>query len=169
MTTTDDPAGEPSPGRYERYRRQIEDPSTREALLLQVRGTVQGLRSAYLVHLGAAILAIVALVIIAPGGFLETWRAPLIAGLLLLDLMALGGLRSAPIHPSRWILPVMALDLVLALGLTTLSAVHGEFSIAWLLLLVFPLMLVVHRRDARDIAALLAEHAAWRKTQAPEA
>lgn len=159
MSTADDDA----PGRYERYRQQIDDPATREALLLQVRGTVQGLRSAYLVHLVAAVLAIVALVLVAPGGFLATWRDPLIAGLLLTDLIALGGLRSVIVHPARWIWPLLALDLVLVLGLTVLSAVHDDFSIAWLLLLVFPLMLFVHRRDARDIAALLAEHAAWRE------
>ena len=87
----------------------------------------------------------------------------MIAGLLLVDLMALGGVRSVRVHPARWILPLLLLDLVIALGLTALSAVHGEFSVAWLLLLLFPLMLFVHRKDARDIAALLAEHAAWCK------
>ncbi len=163
MSTTDDEPQASAPGEYSRYRQQIEDPATREALLLQVRGTVQGLRSAYLTHLLGAILGIVAIVLLKPGGFLATWRDPLIAGLLLVDLMALGGVRGARVHPARWILPLLLLDLVIALGLTALSAVHGEFSVAWLLLLLFPLMLFVHRKDARDIAALLAEHAAWRK------
>ncbi len=167
MTKTDDSAASPEPGQYDRYRQQIDDPSTREALLRQVRGTVQGLGSAYVVHLVSAILGIVALVLIAPGGFLKAWRDPLIAGLLLTDLVAYGGLRSVSVRPARWLLPLLVLDLVIVLGLTTLSAIHGEFSIAWLLLLVFPLMLFVHRKDARDIAALLAEHAAWRRSQPP--
>lgn len=169
MNKPDDSAATPAPGQYARYRQQIQDPSTREALLRQVRGTVQGLGSAYLVHLIAAILGILALVLIAPGGFLQTWRDPLIAGLLLADLVAYGGLRSVSIHPARWVYPLLVLDLVIVGGLVALSAIHGEFSIAWLLLLVFPLMLFVHRKDARDIAALLAEHAAWRKQNAPEA
>jgi hypothetical protein len=166
VTKTDDSAASPEAGQYDRYRQQIDDPSTREALLRQVRGTVQGLGSAYLVHLVGAILGIVALVLIAPGGFLQTWRDPLIAGLLLTDLVAYGGLRSVAVRPARWLLPLLVLDLVIVLGLTLLSAINGEFSIAWLLLLVFPLMLFVHRKDARDIAALLAEHAAWRKQNA---
>lgn len=160
----DAPGGEP--GRYERYRQQIDDPTTRDALLLQVRGTVQGLRSAYALHLLGAILAIAAILVLSPGGFLATWRAPLIAGLLLVDLTALGGFRSVTTHPRRWILPLVVLDLVIVLGLTGLSAAHGTFSLAWLLLLLFPVMLVVNHRDARDIAALLAEHAAWRHRNA---
>jgi len=158
----DESAG-PEPGRYERYRQQIDDPATRDALLLQVRGTVQGLRLSYAIHLLGAMLGIAALIVLAPGGFLGTWRDPLIAGLLLVDLMALGGARSATVHPRRWLLPLAVLDLVLVLGLTVLSAVYDEFSIAWLVLLLFPLMLLVHRKDARDIADLLAEHAAWRR------
>jgi len=143
----------------------IDSPTTRDALLLQVRGTVQGLRSAYLLHLLGAMLALAALVVIDPGGFLATWRNALYAGLLLDDLMALGGLCSVTRHPARWILPLLALDLVLVLGLTTLSAIDGSFSLAWLLLLVFPVMLLVHRRDARDIAPLLAEHARWHENE----
>ena len=151
------------PGRYARYRQQIQDPATRDALLLQVRGTVRGLQAASALHLMGAVLALAAILVISPGGFLATWRAPLIAALVLVDLMALGGVRSVRVYPLRWIAPLALLDLVIVLGLTALSLVHGEFSLASLLLLVLPGMLVVHRRDARDIADLLAEHAAWRR------
>ncbi len=154
------------PGSYSAYQRLIDVPETRDALLLQVRGTVQGLRSAYLMHFLGSVLAVVGLMVIRPGGFIADWHALLIAGLLLVDLMALGALRTLTIHPARWIMPLLAVDLVLVLGLTALSAVTGEFSVAWLLLLVFPVMLLVHRKDARDIAPLLAEHALWRKDAA---
>ncbi len=162
-----DPAEKPAEadGPYAGYRKLIDSPTTRDALLLQVRGTVQGLRSAYLLHLLGAMLSLAALVVVDPGGFLATWRNALYAGLLLADLLALGGLRSVTTHPARWILPLLALDLVLVLGLTALSALEGSFSVAWLLLLVFPVMLWVHRKDARDIAPLLSEHARWRRDE----
>ena len=47
----------PPPGSYANYRHIIDDPQLREAFLVQVKGTVEGLRGAYRWHAIAAVVA----------------------------------------------------------------------------------------------------------------
>ena len=42
---------------------------------------------------------------------------------------------------------------------------HDAFNLGWLLLLILPIMLLLYARDARTIAPILAEHAAYRRAR----
>lgn len=154
------------PGSYARYRQIIDDPTTRDALLLQVRGTVGGLRGAYRWHMILALLGIVA-VLYAPKDALPTsLRWVVSVGAAVLDVLAFLGLRTVARAPARWLLPLLGADLLLAIGIPALAAALGTFHAAWLLLLVLPVMLLVYVRDARILTPLLAEHHAYRRQQA---
>jgi len=156
-------AQDPKPGGYREHRHIIDDPNLREAFLVQVRGTVQGLRSAYRWHAIIALGAIAFLIIARPGGWVQDYRGFLILGALAIDLIALAGLRSAAATPARYVVPLLVADAIVILLLVLAAIRHDAFNLAWLLLLVMPIMLLVYWRDARAIAPVLAEHADWRK------
>lgn len=159
-------AQEPSPGSYEKHRHVIDDPSLRQALLTQVRGTVDGLRAGYRWHVIASILAIMALFVLKPQGWLGEQRMLLIGLVLVVDILALAGLRSVAAAPARYLLPLVIADLAVIGVLVGLTLANGSWNLTSLLLLVFPAMQLVYLRDAKTIAPILAEHAQWRKAQA---
>ncbi len=158
-------AQEPTPGSYEDHRQIIDDPNLRQALLVQVRGTVDGLRAGYRWHVIASILAIMALFLLKPQGWLGEQRMLLIGLVLAVDLLALAGLRSVAAAPARYVVPLVLADLAVIGVLVGFTLANGSWNLAWLLLLVFPVMQLVYVRDAKAIAPILAEHAQWRKTQ----
>lgn len=163
-----DPDDATAPGSYASHRHIIDDPNLRQAFLVQVRGTVEGLRGAYRWHAIAAVIAIIALFVMKPGGWIADQRMLLVGMALAIDLVALAGLRTAASAPARYVVPLIVLD-VLSIGLILLQSIrHGAFSVAWLLLLVLPVMLLIYLRDARAIAPVLAEHAAWRRAQSQD-
>lgn len=157
---------DPAPGSYASHRHIIDDPSLRQALLVQVRGTVEGLRAAYRWHAIAAVVSILALFLVKPTGWIGEHRMLLVGLALAIDLVALAGLRTVAAAPARYVLPLAAIDFVAIAVILILAIGRDAFSFAWLLLLILPVMLLIYLRDARKIAPVLAEHAAWRKTQA---
>ncbi len=159
------PTAAAPPGTYSEYRQILEDPNTREALLVQVRGTVGGLRSGYRWHVIASIAALIVMVVAKPSGWVGEQRSLIFGAILLIDILALAALRTVARAPTRFLLPLIAVDFVVVLGLLGLSALNDDLSFTWALLLVLPIMLVVYARDARAIAPILAEHAAYRRTQ----
>lgn len=158
-------ARDQAPGEYASHRHIIENPEQRKAFLLQVKGTVDGLRGAYRMHAILAVVAIALLFLLKPRGFLAEHRMLLVGLALGIDLLALAGLRAVAATPARYILPLTALDVLAALVMTLLSWRHGAFSLAWLLPLGLPVMLLLYWKDARAIQPVLAEHAAWRRAQ----
>ena len=159
------PDTEAAPGSYAHHRHIIDDPNLRQAFLVQVRGTVDGLRGAYRWHAIAAVIAMIALFLMKPDGWVAAHRMLLVGLALAIDLVALAGLRTVAAAPARYVVPLIVLDL-LSIGVILAQAIrHDAFSIAWLLLLVLPVMLLIYLRDARAIAPVLAEHAAWRRAQ----
>lgn len=163
MTGAANPDEQGPPGTYARYRQIIDDPTTRDALLLQVRTTVGGLRAAFRWHMILALLGLVTLLYArAEPTAGPLWWA-LVCGAVLIDVFAFLGLRTVAHAPARWLLPLLAVDLLLAVGAPVLAAIDGRFHAAWLLLLVLPVMLLVYVRDARSLAPLLAEHHAYRR------
>ena len=155
----------PDPGSYASHRRIIDDPSLRQAFLVQVRGTVEGLRGAYRWHAIAAVIAVLALFLMKPQGWIASHRMLLVGMALAVDLIALAGLRTVAAAPARYVLPLVALDLLSIAVVLIESIRYDAFSVAYLLLLLLPVMLLIYLRDARAIAPVLAEHAAWRRRQ----
>lgn len=160
-----DDGDEPGSVPYAGYRTVIDDPALREELLRRVRATVGALRSAYRWHAVLALVAILVLVAGHPGGLTAAWRPVLLAAAVLVDLLALVGAWSAATAPARWLLPLLAVDLLVAVGLPVLAAIRGEFHVLWLAFLLLPAMLVLRVRDARSLAPLLAEHARRRRAE----
>lgn len=158
-------AEDPPPGSYAEHRHLIDDPNLREAFLVQVRGTVEGLRGAYRWHAIAAIVGVLALFLAEPEGWVASHRMLLVGLALAIDIVALAGLRTVAATPARYVVPLLALDLLAIVVILVQSIRHDAFHVAWLLLLILPVMLVLYLRDARAIAPVLAEHAAWRRAQ----
>jgi hypothetical protein len=154
-----------TPGSYSRYRQLIDDPTTRDALLLQVRSTVGGLRGAYRLHVLVAVLALVAIAYTHPVGLLGRLRWVLVGAAVLMDVVAFLGLRTVTHAPARWLFPLLTIDVIVAAGMPVLTAVDGRFNLAWMLLLGLPVMLLLYVRDARTITPLLSEHRAYRRAQ----
>ena len=156
----------PPPGSYANHRHIVDDPSRREAFLVQVKGTVEGLRGAYRWHAIAAVVGILALFLVKPSGWIATQRMLLVGLALTIDIVALAGLRTVAAQPARYVIPLAVVD-VLVIGVILAQAIANDaFNFAWLLLLILPVMLLIYLRDARAIAPILAEHAVWRRAQA---
>lgn len=156
---------DPEPGSYADHRHIIDDPNLRQAFLVQIRGTVEGLRGAYRWHVIAAAVAILALFLVRPSGWILTHRMLLVGMALAIDLVALAGLRTVAAAPARYVKTLITTDLVVIAAVMALAIHNDAFSLAWLLLLILPIMLIIYARDARTIAPVLAEHAQWRKAQ----
>lgn len=162
----------PTPGDYADYKQVLGDPNTRAALLTQVKGTVGGLRGGYRWHVIASIVALVLMIVGQPGGWVGEWRSPIFAAILLIDVLALAALRTVATTPTRFLFPLILIDLLVVGGLLGLSIASDSFRVGWIALLLLPAMLLVYARDAWAIAPILKEHAAFRRTdprtQTPE-